>query len=197
MRPTVPCTYYSIDIEATGPVPGLFSMVSLGAVVVAPGEDENLLIGESFYAELKPVFAGSQPEANAIHGLDLERLKHDGLDPALAMRRLAEFVDRTCLRGTSPVFVGHVAVFDWMYVAWYFAWCGLENPFGYKGIDTKSLAMGALGLPWTDTSRETLVERLGLRPQAQDSLHRADADALHQAEILVALLERSRLSPGA
>ena len=51
-------------------------------------------------------------------------------------------------------------MFDWMQIAWYFAWCGLDNPFGYKGIDTKSLAVGALGLPWHETSRERLSELL-------------------------------------
>jgi len=88
-----------------------------------------------------------------------------------------------------------VAVFDWMYVAWYYTWCGLPNPFGYKGIDTKSLAMGALGLPWTETGKENLVSKLGIPPQDERTVHRADADSRHQAELLIALLRRAGI-PG-
>lgn len=187
------CTYYSIDVEASGPVPGLFNLISVGATVVAPGPDGKLRTGESWYAELRPVFAGHDAQANAIHGLDLERLGREGLEPRTAMSGLTEFVKRTCVPGTEATFVGHVAVFDWMYVAWYYAWCGLPNPFGYKGIDTKSLAMGALRLPWTETGKETLVARLRMPAQDATTVHRADADAEHQARLLIALLEAAGL----
>ncbi len=185
-------TYYSIDVEATGPVPGLYSMVSLGATVVTAGAD-GFAVGPSFYAELRPVFGGHDPGANAVHGLDVAALTRDGLEPATALRRLSEFVAATTTPGTSAVFVGHVAVFDWMYVSWYYHWCGLPNPFGYKGLDTKSLAVGALGLAWPDTGKETLQARLGLAPQDPATVHRADADARHQADLLVALLKAAKV----
>lgn len=184
------CTYYSVDIEASGPVPGLFNLLSLGVTVVRPGS-AGLEVGESLYLEFRPVFAGNDPGANAVHGLDLDRLQREGLEPAEALRRLSEFVERTQVPGTAPTFVGHVAVFDWMYLAWYYAWCGLRNPFGYKGLDTKSLAMGVLKVPWWDTGKETLIPALGMEAQAEETVHRADADARHQAEILVALLKRA------
>jgi DNA polymerase III alpha subunit (gram-positive type) len=186
-------TYYSIDVEASGPVPGLYNLVSVGATVVLPGPDGRLSLGETFYAELRPVFAGHVEEANAVHGLDLARLQREGQEPRMAMQDLKRFVERTLAPETRPVFVGHVAVFDWMYVAWYFAWCGMENPFGYKGIDTKSLAMGVLGLPWEETSRERLADELGLARQQTATVHRADADAEHQARLLVGLLSRADL----
>ncbi len=188
-------TYYSVDVEASGPAPGLFNLVSLGATVVAPTPEGGLVLGDSFYAELQPVFPGQDPGANAVHGIDLARLKRDGLPPAVALSKLTEFVERTCVAGAAPTFVGHVAVFDWMYVAWYYAWCGLPNPFGYKGIDTKSLAMGVLGLPWEETGKERLVALLGIPPQDEQTVHRADADARHQAQLLVALLRRAGI-PG-
>ena len=121
--------------------------------------------------------------------------RREGLEPAEALRQLNRFVSETCDSGTKATFVGHVAVFDWMYVCWYYAWCGLENPFGYKGIDTKSLAMGVLGLSWDRTGKETILPQLGVAPQAESTLHRADADAQHQAELFVALMRRSRLAP--
>ena len=187
-------TYYSVDVEASGPVPGLYNLVSIGATVIHPDDTGRLKPAEDFYVELRPVFAGHVPEANAVHGLDLERLAREGLEPRTALERLTQFVEATCRPGSEPVFVGHVAVFDWMYVSWYYAWCGLPNPFGYKGLDTKSLGMGVLGLRWPDTSKEVMVPALGIEPQPEATLHRADADARHQAELLIALLERAGVS---
>ena len=189
-----PHTYYSIDVEASGPVPGLYNLVSLGAVAIHPRPDGTLSLGESCYLELRPVFAGQDPDANRIHGLDPARLQREGLEPAVGLARLNDFVARTCAPHTKPTFVGHVAVFDWMYLAWYYAWCGLENPFGYKGIDTKSLAVGALALPWDRTGKETLLPRLGLADQPAETVHRADADARHQAELFVALMRAAGLA---
>ena len=68
---------------------------------------------------------------------------------------------------------------------------GLPNPFGYKGLDTKSLAMGRLGISWRDTSKENLESLLALPPQDPAQIHRADYDARYQALILQALLDRS------
>ncbi len=187
------CTYYSIDVEASGPVPGLYNLVSLGATVVTREEDGRYRIGESFYAELQPVFQGQDAGANQVHGLDPTHLARSGQGPREALAELSAFVERTCRPGTDPTFVGHVAVFDWMYVAWYYAWAGLPNPFGYKGIDTKSLAMGALRLPWPETGKETLCTLLGIDEQDAETVHRADADARHQAQLLVALLERASI----
>ena len=80
-----------------------------------------------------------------------------------------------------------------MYVNWYFAWTGVANPFGYNAIDTKSLAMGVLRVPWDETNKERIVPALGLALQDEATLHRADADARHQADLLVALLKRAEI----
>jgi hypothetical protein len=42
-------SYVMMDIEADGPIPGDFSMVCFGAVIVEPG------LGRTFYATLTPV----------------------------------------------------------------------------------------------------------------------------------------------
>ena len=48
-------TWFCIDIEANGPVPGLYDMVSLGATVVFDDGDGQLELGDDFYMELKPL----------------------------------------------------------------------------------------------------------------------------------------------
>lgn len=51
-----------VDIESDGPIPGDYSMISFGAVLV----DENL--NKSFYGKLKPISEKWIPEALAVSG---------------------------------------------------------------------------------------------------------------------------------
>ena len=51
-------TWYCIDIEASGPVPSLFDMISLGAVAVHEKDDGTLQLGDSFYVEIVPTAEG-------------------------------------------------------------------------------------------------------------------------------------------
>lgn len=182
--------YFCVDCEASGPVPPLYNLLSVGASVVRR-EGRTHALGDSFYLELKPIFPGFDREALAVCGLDVRRLEREGVEPREALVQLRDW---TLAQNESskdrPVFVGHNAVFDWSYVAYYYAHFGLENPFGYKAIDTKSLAMGRLGISWNDTSKERLEQLLGLPPQDAARAHRADYDAHYQAMILRALLDR-------
>jgi DNA polymerase III epsilon subunit-like protein len=181
--------YFCIDCEASGQLPPFYNLLSIGATVVAPREDHHEL-GPSFYVELKPIFPGFDPDAMAVCGLDADRLREDGIEPGEAMHRLTAWVEEHNRPSNDrPVFVGHNAVFDWAYIAYYYEHHGLENPFGYKGIDTKSLAMGRLGISWNETSKEILERRLSLPPQDPALIHRADYDAHYQALILKGLLD--------
>jgi len=184
-----PTVYFCVDIEASGSVPGLFSMLSLGVVEVSGGRGK-WTPGATFYLELKPLpEAGEDPGAMQVHDLDPERLAVEGSEPAQAMEALREWaLERAA--GADPVFVGHNAPFDWSFVSWYFVKFGVPNPFGYKALDTKALAMGALGLPWPEAHKERLSQCLEDVP-AEDTTrkHRADYDAFYQAQILCALLK--------
>ena len=181
--------YFSVDLEASGPVPPIYNMLSIGVTVVRPDGDHHVL-GDSFYAELRPIFPGFDKDAVAVAGLDIERLRREGEVPSAVLARLARWVrEQNAGSRDWPVFVGHNAVFDWAYVAYYYAHFEMTNPFGYKGIDTKSLAMGRLRISWKDTSKETLERRLNLPPQDPAQIHRADYDAWYQALLLKTLLD--------
>lgn len=182
--------YFCVDIEASGPVPPLYNMLSLGATVVRPEGDRHV-VGETLYLEFKPIFPGFDAEAMRVCGLDAERLRREGMEPREALERLARWVaEQNAGSDERPCFVGHNAVFDWSHLAYYYAHYGMSNPFGYKGLDTKSLAMGVLRIPWNETSKESLERLLMLPPQDPGQIHRADYDAHYQALILKALLDR-------
>ena len=195
-----PVVYICIDCEASGPVPGIYNLVSLGAVaVVAVGDGRrHKVLDDQLYLELKPAFDGFQREAMNIHKITRKHLEEEGLDPREAMDQLRKWALK-CRRSKKDhlVFVGHNAPFDWSYISYYFVHTKVRNPFGYKALDTKALAMGVLGVPWLATTKETIEKhcpQIGREDKKQK--HRADYDARYQAEILVALLDYKRPGGG-
>ena len=187
-------TYFCIDIECNGPVPGLYDMVSLGAIVVNV-VDGRPRLGQKFYMEIRPEAPRFDAAAAAIHGLDQNRLHREGLPRAEACRQLIAWVARYTEPGSQSVFVGHNAPFDWSFVAWTFAAENLKNPFGYKALDTKALAMGVLDLHWINSSKDTIQGILNLPLEDKTKKHRADYDAEYQALILIGLLNRMSAEP--
>ncbi|MBD3161961.1 MAG: 3'-5' exonuclease [Candidatus Eisenbacteria bacterium] len=185
--------YFSVDVEASGPLPPEYNLVSIGAVEVR-ATAEGFTTGRELYVELKPIFPGFRKSSMAVHGITREHLEENGVEAGEAMRRFASWTAGCLAEGEKPVFVGHNAVFDWAYINFYFHHFGIENVFGYKAIDSKSLAMGALGISWWDANKDYLLKKLpGLAGLAEGEVaHNALHDARFQARILIALLERIR-----
>lgn len=180
--------YVSVDVEASGPVPGRYALLSIGACVVADP-------GGTFYAELRPETTGADPEALAVSGLSMERLAAEGEDPAEAMARLAAWIEQVTPAGHLPVMVAFNAPFDWMFLADAFHRHLGRNPFGHSALDVKALAMGADRVDWPDTSFAAVAERRGI---AATLPHHALEDARLQAEVfrrIVSSLDTQRRSP--
>lgn len=179
--------YISVDIEADGPMPGPYSMVSLGAVVV--GEHTKTGPGDGFYRELKPISQQWSSDALAVSGLSREHLCTHGADPERAMTAFADWIDERTqtsegVRHSRPVFVAFNASFDWMFVHWYFMRYLERNPFGISGLDIKAYLMGGLKLnQWTDTTKRSLAKtnRWVLSPFSHT--HNALDDAREQADM--------------
>lgn len=185
--------YCCIDVEASGPVPALYDLVSIGAVAVVQGAEGRHVVAshEPFYCELLPQGGAEDEGATKVHGLTREHLTSHGIPLAEGLGRLNAWTD--AVRGGSGaklVFVGHNAPFDWSFVHYSYHAARVPSPFGWKALDTKALAMGVLGLGWFDTNKERLAEIFpSLGDQDTSLVHRADYDALYQARILAALLD--------
>jgi DNA polymerase III alpha subunit (gram-positive type) len=184
-------TWFCIDIECSGPVPALYDMISLGAVVVNDA-DGAYQIGDTHYVEIRPTAPRVDAGAMKVNGLDIDKLRRDGRPMEDALRELTAWVKTRTVPGSQPVFVGHNAPFDWSFVAYAYRAADLPNPFGYKALDTKALAMGVLGIHWFDTNKEVLEQRLHLPVPEREKIHRADYDAWYQAHILIGLLNAQK-----
>jgi DNA polymerase III epsilon subunit-like protein len=171
--------YIVVDVEAAGPNPSQYALLSIGACTVGEPRD-------TFYVELQPDREAATEQAVAVHGLSMDRLASEGTPPAEAMRRFSGWVAAVTPHGVRPLFVGFNAPFDWMFVNDYFHRYLGHNPFGHAALDIKALYMGAAGVPWEETSMRHLAPRyLG----GAQLTHNALQDALDQARILEGILD--------
>ncbi|MBX9396720.1 exonuclease [Streptomyces sp. TRM72054] len=155
-----PSLYISVDIEADGPIPGPYSMLSLGAAVAGRQDADGFTAADpeerTFYRELRPISEEFVPEALSVSGLDRERLGHEGAEPAVA---LAEFTDwvREVAAGAQPVMCGYPASYDWTFLYWYLIRFTGSSPFGHSGcLDMKTLYAVKAGLPLRAVAKGTM-----------------------------------------
>lgn len=183
-RQRKPDLYVSVDVEATGPVPGLFSMSELGAAALNQRR-------ETFYTMLKPLpGAGFDPRAIAIAGPSLEQLERDGRDAHDAIVEFADWIAGLKEPGRRTV-MASFGTFDWMWVSWYLHRFVHSNPFGPNGLDIKSFAAGLLGRHYTHAAKRHLPrEILG----TDQHTHNALDDAMEQGKQLERLLAMAGLS---
>ena len=127
--------YVSVDVETSGPVPGIYSLLSIGACVVSEP-------AQSIYLELQPDGLQHDPEAVAVTGLDLTKLENEGLAPQTAMLKLEQWLNQLCSADQKVVFVGLNAPFDWSFINYYFHKYSGANPFGFTALDMKAYYMG-------------------------------------------------------
>ncbi|ATW52935.1 3'-5' exonuclease family protein [Streptomyces peucetius] len=191
-RRVKPSLYISVDIEADGPVPGPFSMLSFGAAVAGrqdgagyePADPEQ----QTFYRELRPISEEFEPEALAVSGLDRERLTAEGSEPALAMAEFGTWVEglREAHGGAQPVMCGYPAAYDWMFLYWYQMRFTGSSPFGHSGcLDMKTLYATKARLPLRAVSKGTMPRELLSRRR---HTHHALDDAIEQAELFSNLM---------
>jgi ribonuclease T len=173
--------YISVDIEASGPVPATYSMLSLGAARV---DDPK----QTFYVEMKPTSDSFEPEAMKVVGRTLGEFAEKGRDPKDAMLAFRDWLALVA-RGGKPVFVGFNAVFDWAFVNFYFHHHLGENPFGFGGIDIKSYYMGMSGCTWDDTRSSRIASDL---KSPTPHTHNALDDAIEQAEMFRRMRKKAK-----
>lgn len=118
-RAARPNVYISVDIEADGPVPGPYSMISFGAAVAGRQSGRSYTAADperdTFYRELRPISETFVPEALAVSGLDRDRLLREGADPTVAMAEFRTWV-REVSAGAQPVMCGYPASYDWTFL---------------------------------------------------------------------------------
>ncbi len=166
--------YIMVDIEADGPIPGDYSMVCFGAIVVEPSLDRT------FYGRLKPISDKWIAEALQVSGFTREETL-DFDEPAAVMHQFAEWV--AAVGGSRPMFISDNNGFDWQFINWYFHHFLGKNAFGHSSTNLGSLYKGVV--------RDTFASFKHLR-KTKHTHHPVD-DARGNAEALLQIKEEFRL----
>ena len=157
-------TWIMVDVEADGPCPGLYSMVSLGAVVVEPRcvecfdtqrvsdhtdmEDCDCKLRpvepdprRTFYGQFKPIGDDWIAEALKVSGhTRSEVMKFP--DPRQTMVAFDKWLSKVSHGRERPRFVSDNNGFDWQFVNYYFYRFYGSNPFGFSSTNLGSLYKG-------------------------------------------------------
>jgi DNA polymerase III epsilon subunit-like protein len=167
-RDTRAMSYVMVDVEADGPAPGLYSMVSFGAVLVRDGLDQT------FYGQLRPISEAWLPDALAVSGHS--RAEHEQFaDPATVMAAFARWIADH--GGKRPIFISDNNGFDWSFINYYFHRFHSRNPFGHSSQNLGSLYKGVV--------KDTFANFKHLR-KTRHTHHPVD-DARGNAEALLAI----------
>jgi len=169
--------YVSVDVEASGPIPGEFSLLSIGACVIKHPD-------QTFYSEIKPLNNAFIQEAMDVNKLSMEELTIKGEKPAQAMARFEKWIQQVS-SDQRPVFVAFNATFDWSFTHWYFLKFLGRDPFGISGLDMKAYYMGARKVCWGETTKKQVRSFF---PTTKKHNHNALDDACEQAEIFEHML---------
>lgn len=174
--------YVCVDIESAGPIPGDYSLLSIGACTIFEPQ-------QTFYIELQPINQNATEEAASVHKLSFERLMLEGIPPVEALTRFEAWLANEAVPHQQPLFVAFNAAFDWMFVNYYFNHYLGHNPFGHTAIDIKAFYMGMAGALWSQTS----WREISLKYMTELHLtHHALQDALDQAELFKKMLAETR-----
>jgi hypothetical protein len=178
--------YVSIDVEADGRLPGLSSMLSLGAVAISLDKkvegtfscNFELLEGASPHPKVQEFWDKNKDAYNATR-LDME-------PPATGTRMFVEWLKQTA-GGRRAFFVGYPAVFDYKWIDYYTERFVGENPFGHsRAIDVRSFAWSAMGKrAFSHTSKRFYPQEWS---EKLPHTHIALDDALGQAVLFINML---------
>ncbi len=164
--------FIMVDVETDGDIPGDYSMISFGAVLV----DETL--DKTFYGRLKPISEKFIPKALAVSGHSREEVMMFD-DPKQVMTEFEQWILANCK--DRPIFISDNNGFDWMFISWYFHHFLGRNPFGHSSQNLGSLYKGL--------QKDVFVNFKHLR-KTKHSHHPVD-DAKGNAEAL--LIMRNKL----
>jgi hypothetical protein len=177
--------YFSVDVEADGPIPGRYSMLSFGLAVAARFDgitfEKRDPTAETFYRELRPISDEFDAAALDVSGLDRNLLLRAGVDPRSAMAEASTWIENTA-GADRPVAVAFPACYDWLFLYWYLIrYSDKGSPFGFSScLDMKTMFQQRANVVMDKAGLADLSSQLRLgRPHT----HNALGDAIEQAEI--------------
>jgi len=182
-----PELYVSLDIEADGPCPGLFSMLSFG---MAAFTVEKFLVG-TFTRNLIPLEGAQEDDrtmawwATPQNAEAYRKSREDQVDAGIAMRECRAWLESMKRHG-RPIICGAPSGFDFTFLYYYFQRELGESPVGFASLDLRSYAAAVLKRQYRQVGKNSFPPEW-----IDDGLphtHVALDDAVEQGCILINML---------
>jgi hypothetical protein len=183
----LPELYVSLDIEADGPCPGLYSMLSFGMAAFTIHKE---LVG-TFSRNLQPLEEARvddrtmtwwhTPENLAAY----ERTRENPVEPRVAMTECSAWLEEMRRFG-RPVICGAPSGFDFTFIYYYFQRELGGSPVGFASLDLRSYAAAVLKRQYRQVGKNSYPP-----DWIDDGLphtHVALDDAIEQGCILINML---------
>ena len=148
--------FVSTDVETDGPIPGPYSMLSLGSAAFLA--DKTLV--STFYANLETLpGATTHPETMKWWETQPRAWEASRVEPQPPREVMHSYVAWLRALPGQPVFVAYPAVFDYMFVQWYLINFTGESPFSHFALDIKTFAWTLLKGDFRETTKSTMPPR--------------------------------------
>lgn len=174
--------FVSTDVEADGPIPGPYSMLSFASAAYLA---DKTLLG-TFSANLETL-PGASTHPKTLkwwksHPEAWKAARENPEKPEVVMPRYLEWLK--ALPG-KPVFVAYPAAYDFMFVYWYLIRFTGESPFSHSALDIKTYAMAMLKKPYYQSIKTHMPRRWF---EEWPHTHRALDDAIEQGALFCTML---------
>ena len=179
--------YVSMDIEADGPIPAIFSMLSFGAAAFLPnGEmvgtfERNLETLEGAKTDHETMaWWLTQPEA-------WKACRKNLVHPKSAMWEFTRWCNGLGFKHKAkPTFVSYPAGFDFTFIYWYLMRFVESSVFSFSGIDIKTYAMALMREDYNHCIKRNMPREWRSKRR---HTHVALDDALGQGELFINMLK--------
>lgn len=156
MKKPTPEIYVSTDIEADGPIPGPYSMLSFASAAYLA--DKTLISTYSANLVTLPQAQG-HPATMAWWQQFPQAWEACRVHVRPAEQVMPEYLAWLQSLPGRPVFVGWPASWDFMWIYWYLVRFTGERPFRENAVDIRSYAMGMRKSDFRHTTRSYLPQR--------------------------------------
>jgi hypothetical protein len=191
--------YFSLDVEANGPIPGSNSLLSFGLAaftldgpVRRTGErpttfGANLEMLHSSVGDSETMeWWNKHPEAYAQTRVDPEF-------PGPAIKRAVTWIEEWCRElNAKPTCVCFPAAYDFMWWHWYALRFAEADPFGFKAFDIRTAASVVLGLPYEEASSKKYPRHWWPDGTQLRRGHSAVDDAIEQGHMFVGVMRQAQ-----
>jgi len=185
--------YICVDVEPDGHVPGINSIVSLGACAAALRDDDGAVQAldperDTFYVVLCPISDSYVEQALRVTGFERVVLQAGARAPEEALPEFAAWVDeRAAEHDAQPVLAAYPLGFVWSFTQYYLHVFAGRSPFGQSAHYDLKTAYAVLA---RSAVRDAIKRRMpsALLGPRDSKTHHALDDAKGHVDLLVGLL---------